>query len=44
MIFNEHIMYKDKSTVVPNVTNIDQNKSEFVNLDELIECTVHKNR
>ena len=40
MIFNEQVMYKDKSTVVPNVTDIDQNKSEFINLDELTECTV----
>ena len=30
----------DRSTVVPNVTEIDQNKSEFVNLDESIESTV----
>ena len=40
MIFNEQVIYKDKSTVVPNVTDIDQNKSEFINLDELTECTV----
>ena len=40
MIFNEQVMYKDRSTVVPNVTDIDQNKSEFINLDELTECTV----
>ena len=30
----------DRSTVVPNVTEIDQNKSEFVNLDESTESTV----
>ena len=42
MIFNEQVMYKDRSTVVPNVTDIDQNKSEFVNLDELTECTVQE--
>ena len=35
-------MYKDKSTVVSNITEIDQKKSEFVNLDELIESTVQK--
>ena len=29
-----------RSTVVPNVTEIDQNKSEFVNLDESTESTV----
>ena len=42
MIFNEQVMYKDRSTVVPDVTEIDQNKSKFVNLDELIESTVQK--
>ena len=30
------------STIVPDVTEINQNKSEFVNLDELIESTVQK--
>ena len=35
-------MYKDRSTVVPNVTEIDQNKSEFVNLYESTESTVQK--
>ena len=42
MIFNKQVMYKDKSTVVSNVTEIDQKKSEFVNLDELTESTVQK--
>ena len=42
MIFNEQLMYKDRSTVVLDVTEIDQNKSKFVNLDELIESTVQK--
>ena len=42
VIFNEQIMYKDKSTVVLDVTKIDQKKSEFVNLDELTESTVQK--
>ena len=42
VIFNEQVMYKDRSTVVLDVTEIDQNKSEFVNLDELIESTVQK--
>ena len=42
MIFNEQVMYKDKSTIVPDVTEIDQKKSEFVNFDELIENTVHR--
>ena len=32
-------MYKDRSTVV---SEIDQKKSEFVNLDELTESTVQK--
>ena len=40
MIFNEQVMYKDKSTIVPDVTEIDQKKSEFVNLDKLTESTV----
>ena len=35
-------MYKDRSTVVPDVIEIDQNKFEFVNLDELTESTVQK--
>ena len=35
-------MYKDRSTVVSDVTNIDQKKSEFVNLNELTESTVQK--
>ena len=42
VIFNEQIMYKDKSTVVLDVTKIDQKKSEFVNLDELTESIVQK--
>ena len=35
-------MYKDKSTVMSNVTEIDKKKSKFVNLDELTESTVQK--
>ena len=35
-------MYKDMSTVVSDVAEIDQKKSEFVNLDELTESTVQK--
>ena len=42
MIFNKQVTYKDKSTVMSNVTEIDQNKYEFVNLDELTESTVQK--
>ena len=42
MIFNEQVMYNDRSTVVPNVTKIDKKKSEFVNLDKLTESTVQK--
>ena len=42
VIFNEHVMYKDRSTVVSDVTKIDQKKFEFVNLDELTEYTVQK--
>ena len=40
MIFNEQVMYKDRSTVMLDVTEIDQKKYEFVNLDELTENTV----
>ena len=42
MIFNEQVMYKDRSTIMSDVTEIDQKKSEFVNLDELTEGTVQK--
>ena len=41
-IFNEQVMYKDRSTVVSDVAKIDQKKFEFVNLDELTESTVQK--
>ena len=42
VIFNEQVMYKDRSTVVPDVTKIDQNKSKFANLDELTKSIVQK--
>ena len=42
MIFNEQVMYKNRSIVVSDVTETDQKKSEFVNLDELTESTVKK--
>ena len=42
VIFNEHVMYKDRSTVVSDVAEINQKKSEFVNLDELTESTAQK--
>ena len=42
MIFNEQVMYKDRSTIVSDVIEIDQKKFEFVNLDELTESTVQK--
>ena len=35
-------MYKDRSSVVSDVTEIDQKKYEFVNLDELTESTTQK--
>ena len=35
-------MYKDRLTVVSDVIEIDQKKSEFVNLDKLIESIVQK--
>ena len=40
VIFNEHDMYKDRSIVMSDVTEIDQKKSEVFNLDELTENTV----
>ena len=42
MLFNEQVMYKDRSTIVSDVTEINQKKSEFVNLDELTESIVQK--
>ena len=42
MIFNEQVMYKDKSTIVSDVIEIDQKKSEFVNLDELTKNTIQE--
>ena len=41
-IFNEQVMYKDRSTVVSDIAEIDQKKPEFVNLDELTESTAQK--
>ncbi|RVW95710.1 Retrovirus-related Pol polyprotein from transposon TNT 1-94 [Vitis vinifera] len=38
----EEVMYKDRSTVVSDVTEIDQKKFEFVNLDKLTKSTVQK--
>ena len=35
-------MYKDRLTVVSDVAEIDQKKSEFVNLDELTEVLSRK--
>ena len=40
VIFNEQVMYKDRSIVVSDIIEIDQKTSEFVNLDELTENTV----
>ena len=42
VIFNEQVMYKDKSTVVSDVAEIDQKKFKFVYLDKLTESTVQK--
>ena len=35
-------MYKNKSTIVSDVTGIDEKKFMFVNLDELAENTIQK--
>ena len=40
VIFNEQVMYKDRLTVVSDVTEINQKKFEFVNLDKVTESTV----
>ena len=40
VIFNEQVIYKDRSIAVSDVIEIDQKKSEFVNLDELTEGIV----
>ena len=42
MIFNEQVMYKNRSTVVLDVTEMDQKKFEFINLDELTKSIVQK--
>ena len=42
VIFNEQAMYNDRLTVVSDVTEINQKKSEFVNLDELTEVLSRK--
>ena len=42
LIFNEQVIYKDRLTVVPDVIEIDQKKSEFVNLDELTKNPIQK--
>ena len=42
VIFNEQAMYKDRLTIVSDVIEIYQKKSEFVNLDELTKSTVQK--
>ena len=42
VIFNEQVIQKDRSIVVSDVTEIDQKKSEFVNLDKLPKSTVQK--
>ena len=42
VIFNEQVIYKNMSTVVSDVTEIDQKKFEFVNLNELTEGVVQK--
>ena len=42
VIFNEHVIYKDKSTIVLDIIEIDKKKFAFVNLDELTESTIQK--
>ena len=43
VIFNEQLMYEDRSTAVLDVIDIDQKKSKFVKLDELTKNIVQKN-
>jgi hypothetical protein len=40
VIFNEHVVYKDRTSAESDATEPKQEKSEFVNLDELPEGTV----
>ena len=42
VIFNEQVMYKDRLTIVSDITEIDQKKSKFVNLDQLTESIIQK--
>ena len=42
VIFNEQVMYMNRLTIVLDVTEINQKKFKFVNLDELTESTVQK--
>ena len=42
--FNECTMYKDGSGAEPKVTEQGPKKSEFVNLDELLESTIKKEK
>jgi hypothetical protein len=42
--FNECAMYKDGSSAEPEVTEQEPKKSKFVNLDELSESTVQKEK
>ena len=42
VIFNEQVMYKDKSTIMPDVTKTDKKKSKFVKLNELTANIVQK--
>ena len=44
MTFNECAMYKDKLSAEPEVTVQELKKSEFVNLDELSESIVQKQK
>lgn len=40
MIFNEEVMYREKSSIVTDTTNVAPYEFEFVNLNELLEITV----
>ena len=42
MIFNEQVMYNDRSIIVPDVTKIDQKKSEFAKHNKFVKSMFSK--
>ena len=42
VIFNEQVMYNDRSIIVPDVTEIDQKKSEFAKHNKFVKSMFSK--